>query len=219
MATSTIHPMSSTTMLPEFDIFGISPTQTSIERNIITEHRPIVPPEKESNSFILLDYIIHTAEDEYLRLNDLELYFKIKFDIKKFDQNGKDVEITLADWNSVSPVNNLLHSMIKEINVFIGANQINASSSTYAYKAFLKKRVAFSQDAKSTTLTSALYYKDDYDNMDKILKDAILLRTKKATPIQKNLVLEAPWNFMISFILMQHCKADFYLEDLGSVFK
>ncbi len=38
---STLHEMSNVTPHPDFDLFGVPPTQLTIERDIQSEHRPI----------------------------------------------------------------------------------------------------------------------------------------------------------------------------------
>ena len=63
---STIHELSNITPHPDFDLFGVPPTQLTIERVIQSEHRPISV--LDSRSFI--QFVITTATDEYNQLRD-----------------------------------------------------------------------------------------------------------------------------------------------------
>ena len=117
----TIHQLSHATPLPEFDIFGVPGTQTTVMRDLVTEHRPISSVESSS----VIQFEIPTSTDEYVRFDETELYIKAKFDIKQeTDKDGKNIA---KNWYSVSPINYLLHSMIKQIDVFIGDKLVSAS--------------------------------------------------------------------------------------------
>lgn len=161
-----IHPNSSIAPLKEFDLFVVPPTQTTVEKDIITEHRPLSTVDLTPNS--LLQFEVLTAEDEYLRLNELELYLKFHVKMQKKDASGSLVDVVQDDWNKICPANNLFHSMIKQIDVFIGTKRVITTSSTYAYKALLEKKLGFTKNAKETLLTTALYYDDDYNDMEGI---------------------------------------------------
>src|SRR5882724_4023492 len=111
---ATIHPMSVSTPLPDLELFGIPPTQASIERDFLVEYKPLNPLSTHSTKRI--EYEIRTSEDEYLRLDEIELNLLIRCILYKYE-NGLSIDIT-DEWSEVSPVNNLLHSMIKTIQVY-----------------------------------------------------------------------------------------------------
>ena len=91
---STIHELSSVLALPEFDIFGVPPTQLTVEEDIQTEHRPI---SVITDSISPIEFEIHTGIDEYINLGKSELYLCIKIKLKKTNMS-KDVAITTDDW-------------------------------------------------------------------------------------------------------------------------
>jgi hypothetical protein len=74
-----IHHLSSITPLPELDIFSLPPTQLSIEKNFITEHKPIANLTSDSS----IEFNVNSGIDEYIQLKDTQLYMKIKVDIAK----------------------------------------------------------------------------------------------------------------------------------------
>lgn len=155
-----LHEQSSSVPLPKFDLFGVPPTQTMIERDIVTEHRPITT--LDPSSFIQFE--IPTSIDEYIDLEKIYFYLKIK--VKKIDSVNAE-----ADWDDISPVNYLLHSMIKQLDIFIGDKQITSSSSTYAFKAYIEALFGFSEEAKKSHLTSALWFDDTVLKVEGPLKD------------------------------------------------
>lgn len=154
-----IHHLSSLTALPELDLFGVPPTQLSIERDICTEYRPI---STLSNSSSLINFEIFANNDEYIQFNKTELMLRIRIDISK---KGK-IDLKADDWKLIWPVNNLLHSMIKQINVAIGNNDITVSSNNYAYRAYLETLFNYNINAKQNFLTASLWYADKPGNME-----------------------------------------------------
>jgi hypothetical protein len=156
-----IHELSSLVALTEFDLFGIPPTQLTVEKDIQTEHRPIATLSHLSS---LIQFEIHTGIDEYIQMRESELYLCIKVNLAK-DSSSSDPKITADDWKKISPVNYLLHSMIKQITFSIGQSQINTSA-FYAYLAYIDALTYYGSDAKHKLLTSALWYKDKSAEMD-----------------------------------------------------
>ena len=152
-----IHEMTSTVPLPKMDLFGVPPTQTMIERDIVTEHRPISTIDPTS----FIQFEIQTAIDEYIDLEKLILYMKVKLNRIKSLANE-------SEFDNITPTNYLLHSMIKQVDIFIGDKQITTNSPTYAYKAYFEAFLGFSRDAKRSHMTSALWYNDE-DTKEEIL--------------------------------------------------
>jgi hypothetical protein len=128
---SALHEIASITPLPEFDIFTVPPTQLTVDRDLVTEHRPI----SILNSNSVIQFVIPTAVDEYLQLTETLLNLKLKINIKKKTGSGN---ITDAEWNKITPVNNFLHSIFKQVDLEIEGKSITLAPQTYAYKAFLR---------------------------------------------------------------------------------
>lgn len=154
-----IHEMSKSAYLPELDLFGIPPTQDMIERDIVSEHRPIST--LDSDSFIQFE--IPTASDEYFKFEDLFLHMKVK--VKPLKTIKTD-----EDWENIAPVNYLLHSMIKQLDIFIGDKQVTTSPSTYSYKAYFETLLGFNKEAKHSHLSSALWFDDENLKQDNPIK-------------------------------------------------
>ena len=63
-------------------------------------------------------------------------------------------------------VNNFLHSLFKQVDVFLKGKQVTQATSTYAYRAYLGTPLNYGPAAKDSQLTTALYYKDTAGKMD-----------------------------------------------------
>lgn len=135
--------------LPELDLFARPPTQKSVERSYEVQYRPI--SSLDGSNFI--DFVIPTSKDEYVLLHETYLYIKLQTEIGL----DKGKEIKLADWQTLRPVNNLLHSMFKQVELEIGGKEVTMGNSTYAYRAYLETLLGFSSNAKKSHLTSVLW--------------------------------------------------------------
>lgn len=155
-----IHEKSTNVALPKLDLFGVPPTQTQIEKTIVTEHRPITSFDGSPT----IQFELQTLIDEYLDLEKLVIYFKVKLNKMTTIKDAKE-------WDMIAPVNYLLHSMIKQVDIFIGDHQITTSSPTYAYKAYLEAFFGFSHEMKKSHLTSALWFNDEDNREDVPVKD------------------------------------------------
>ena len=63
-------------------------------------------------------------------------------------------------------VNNFLHSLFKQVDVFLKGKQVTQATGTYAYRAYLETLLNYGPSAKDSQLTAALYYKDTAGKMD-----------------------------------------------------
>jgi hypothetical protein len=76
---SRIHELSNITPHPDFDLFGVPPTQLTIEKDVQSEHRPI----SVLSSGSVIQFNINSAIDEYIQLRDTLLKIVLKINIKK----------------------------------------------------------------------------------------------------------------------------------------
>lgn len=128
--------------LPELDIFCAPKVQNSIDYDIVNEYRPVST--LDSKSFI--EFNITTAVDEYLRLYKSEFYLRMKITI----ENPLKIEIKDEDWKQVSTANNLLNSIFKQVEFWIGDQLVGPSHQTYPYKTYLEKHLGKSSEIKKT---------------------------------------------------------------------
>ena len=82
--------------------------------------------------------------------------------------NGDD--LVLAD--PVGPVNNWLHSLFSQVDVYLNGTLVTSSTNSYAYRAYIETLPSYSTIAKATQLTSQLWHKDTATRMDAVEIDA-----------------------------------------------
>ena len=164
-----IHPLTSIAPLAEYELFAVPPTQTTVDSDTTTEHRPI----STLSSNAAIKFEIHSGIDEYIRLDETELYMQIRVHLLR----PMKAAITANDWKTVASVNNLLHSLFKQVDLAIGDKQVTISGHTYAYRAEIETRLGASKEAKESLLTASGWFESDKVN-DSINAD----RSKWITP-------------------------------------
>ena len=74
----------------------------------------------------------------------------------------------IEDTTDVSFINNLGHSWIQQIEVYLNDKQVvDLSTPSYAYKAFIENFLSFSKDKKKYDLRNQLYLDDNDADFDK----------------------------------------------------
>jgi hypothetical protein len=192
---SVIHELSSAAPLPEFDLFGVPPTQTIVDRDIVTEHKPITTLEPAS----FIQFEIPTSTDEYLRFENMYLQMRVKA------KCAPKTSTAAVEWQNIGTCNYLLQSMIKQIDVFIGDTQITSSPSTYPYRAYFETLLGYGENAKETHLTSALWFNDENEKTT----DKVIAKTTKYTKDGKEIDLIGKLHLDMTFqgrLLLGGCK-------------
>ena len=63
-------------------------------------------------------------------------------------------------------VNNFLHSLFKQVDVYLKEKQVTQAMGTYSYRSYLETLLNYGPSAKESQLTAALFYKDTAGKMD-----------------------------------------------------
>ena len=79
--------------------------------------------------------------------------------VKVTRANGDDLDLV----DPVGPVNNWLHSLFRQVDVYLNGTLVTPSTNTYAYML-----LSYGTDAKVTQLTSQLWHKDTATHMDAV---------------------------------------------------
>ena len=85
--------------------------------------------------------------------------------IMKKDGNSK---LDGNDQSNVAPVNNFLHSLFRQVDVYLNGKQVTPAMGTYAYRSYIETLLNYDVSAKQSEFSSALYYKDTAGQMDKV---------------------------------------------------
>ena len=153
---SYVHPFSKRCDKSEIDLFSVPPTQQSLERGRWIDYAPLSSVENTDSP---INFLV-TGTDEYIDLSKTILTVTGKI--------VKDNESVLdgANQTNVAPVNNFLHSLFKQVDVYLNGKQVTLAMGTYAYRAYIETLLNYDVSAKESQFSSALYYKDTATQMD-----------------------------------------------------
>ena len=153
---SYVHPFSKRCDKSEIDLFSVPPTQQSLERGRWIDYAPLSSVENPDSA---ITYLI-AGTDEYIDLSKTIL--TVRGEVTK----GDGTKLTGGGQTDVAPVNNFLHSLFKQVDVYLNGKQVTPAMGTYAYRAYIETLLNYDASAKESQFTSALYYKDTATQMD-----------------------------------------------------
>ena len=155
---SYVHPFSKRCDKSEVDLFRVPPTQQSLERGRWIDYAPLSSVENANSAITFLI----AGTDEYIDLSKTILTVTGK--ITKKDGTSK---LDGNDQSNVAPVNNFLHSLFRQVDVYLNGKQVTPAMGTYAYRSYIETLLNYDVSAKQSQFSSALYYKDTPGQMDK----------------------------------------------------
>ena len=156
---SYVHPFSKRCDKSEVDLFRVPPTQQSLERGRWIDYAPLSSVENANSAITFLI----AGTDEYIDLSKTILTVTGK--IMKKDGTSK---LDGNDQSNVAPVNNFLHSLFRQVDVYLNGKQVTPAMGTYAYRSYIETLLNYDVSAKQSQFSSALYYKDTPGQMDKV---------------------------------------------------
>ena len=156
---SYVHPFSKRCDKSEVDLFRVPPTQQSLERGRWIDYTPLSSVENANSAITFLI----AGTDEYVDLSKTILTVTGK--ITKNDGTSK---LDGNDQSNVAPVNNFLHSLFRQVDVYLNGKQVTPAMGTYAYRSYIETLLNYDVSAKQSQFSSALYYKDTTGQMDKV---------------------------------------------------
>ena len=153
---SYVHPNSKRCEKSEIDLFSVPPTQLSLEKGRWIDYRSVSSVQNNNSP---ITFMI-SGTDEYLDLSKTILIVKGKI----LNVNGQ--ELSGGNQANVAPVNNFLHTLIKQVDVYLNGKQVTPAMGTYAYRSYIETLLNYDVLAKDSQLSSALYFKDTPGKMD-----------------------------------------------------
>ena len=170
---SYVHPFSKRCDKSEVDLFRVPPTQQSLERGRWIDYAPLSSVENANSAITFLI----AGTDEYIDLSKTILTVTGK--ITKKDGTSK---LDGNDQSNVAPVNNFLHSLFRQVDVYLNGKQVTPAMGTYAYRSYIETLLNYDVSAKQSQFSSALYYKDTPGQMEKVgaLASSITLNYRTA---------------------------------------
>ena len=148
-----VHSKSQECTKSELDLFSVPPTQVSLEKGHWIDHQPVYSV-SDGGPITFLS----PGTEDYVDLSKTILVVRAK--VTKADGANLDAD------EKVGVVNNFLHSLFKQVDVFLKEKQVTQATGTYSYRAYLETLLNYGPAAKKSQLTAALFYKDTAGKMD-----------------------------------------------------
>ena len=153
---SYVHPFSKRCDKSEIDLFRVPPTQQSLERGRWIDYAPLSSVTNADNAITFLI----AGTDEYVDLSKTILTVTGKVTMPD------GTKLTGGGQSNVAPVNNFLHSLFRQVDVYLNGKQVTPAMGTYAYRSYIETLLNYDVSAKESQFSSALYYKDTAGEMD-----------------------------------------------------
>lgn len=147
----------SATLKSELDLFAVPPTQNSVEEGSMHCYRPMAALSDTSP----IEFIISGHGDEYIDLAHTALHLLVKVVPEK--PRDKD-----AVAGAVAPVNNWMHSIFSQVDVYLNQKCVTPPSNHYNYRAYIENLLNYGSDAKNSHLQTVMWNKDttSFDSVD-----------------------------------------------------
>jgi hypothetical protein len=140
----------------ELDLFALPSTQTSIENGQWIHYKPISSLSDDGP----IEFQVPGSGDDYIDLSHTLLHIKAKV----LNQDGTNIKSTET---FVAPVNNWLHSLFNQLDIYLNQKLVSPPNNTYAYRAYMETLLNYGPAAKQSHLTCGLWYEDTTSHMDK----------------------------------------------------
>ena len=128
----------------ELGLFSVLQTQVTKEKGHWLDHLP-VSSVADGGSITFL----FPGTEDYVDLSKTILVVRAK--VTKANGNNLDAD------EKIGIVNNFLHSLFKQVDVFLKEKQVTQATGTYAYRAYLETLLNYGLAAKESQLTSAMF--------------------------------------------------------------
>ena len=156
---SLVHTKSCESVHTGLDLFALPPTQTAVQDGLWVEYHPLATLAAGAP----IEFAVSGATADYIDLSNTYLYVKAK--VLRQDGTNPPADAVFA------PVNYWLHSLFSQVDVLLNNTLVTPSENTYPYRAYIESTLNYGREAKTTHLTSALYYQDTASQMNSLNVD------------------------------------------------
>lgn len=186
---SFLHSHSEACLKTELDLFSLPPTQTAIESSRWVHYKPVSTLSDESP----IEFCVNSQNEDYIDLAHTML--KVTCQITPY--------IAETD-EKVSPVNNFLHSLFSQCDVYLNNKLVSPANNAYPYRAYFETLLNYGPAAKNSHLSTALWIDDTPGKMDELPGS----KSNKGLDKRHNYVSEGK-----SVDLLGHIHADILNQD------
>ena len=135
----------------ELDLFSVPPTNTAIEEG----HWDNIQPHPNFDQSPVVRFDITGTNSHYVDLAATELHVKFAIVVKKGEAAVK------APKDSVALVNNFLHSMFEQCQVYLNNVPVENTNKCYAYRAYLENLLCYNKDSKDNLLRGDFFFHEN----------------------------------------------------------
>ena len=107
-----------------------------------------------------IEFLVKNSEKLYLDLNSSRMI--VRCQVLKKDNTAMPDKTTCK----TGAVNNLLHSLFKDVTVQFNNKTVSDPSNMYPYRAYLEKLINSSKEVQKYRLQTEGWFKDDYEKFD-----------------------------------------------------
>lgn len=185
----------------ELDLFKTRPTQTSIEATQWIEYKPVTSLTDDSP----IEFVIPGQGGEYIDLAHTILQLQVSIQTEKGEK--------ITNKSLVVPVNNFMHSLFSQIDVFFNQKLVSPPNNLYPYRAYIETLLNYSEEAKKSHLTTSLWYDDTPDFIETVLEEDA---DNKKGYITQNIGAEERRKFVLNgqtVDLLGHLHSDVFNQD------
>ncbi|XP_020296637.1 uncharacterized protein F54H12.2-like [Pseudomyrmex gracilis] len=139
----------------ELDLFTLPPTQTSIESSQWIHYKSLSTLAEDDAP---VEFVVPGYGEDYIDLAHTLLSLRVILQTP-----AAVTQATLASAaaeHKVGPVNNFLHSMFNQIDVYFNQKLVSPPNNVYACRAYFETLLNYSSEAKSSHLTTCLWDSD-----------------------------------------------------------
>lgn len=147
-------------MKSELDLFSLPTIQTSILKTEEISYKPLTSLENQN----IIDFVCYGHGDTCIDLSSIHLNLKIQ--VLKND-GSQYVE---EDKEQPSLVNNIMHSLFRQINLSLNGKTVNVCDNHYAYRSYIESLLNYGSDASKCHLPLGGWSLDD-NSFDELAKN------------------------------------------------
>ena len=145
----------------ELDLFAMPPTMMTMQESQWVEFHPV----SSLTDSAPIEFEIKGQPEDYIDLNSSYLYLKLK--VIKTDNTNPGADARVA------PVNNFMHSLFSEVDLYLNNKLVSSSMDTYPYRAYLENLLTYGKETKNTHLDACVVWKPDTAGENKFNDTAV----------------------------------------------
>ena len=150
----TVHIMPSPPLYPclrnQLDLFAAQPVAIG---PVKATYEVLFPTSNISAPSAPIEFVSAASSDNFTKLDETQLEIKASI---LTESGASPSESSVA-----APVNNVLHSLFEQVEVYLGDTRVSSASLNYSYKAYIQTVTNFDAQEKDTHLSSQHFYRDN----------------------------------------------------------